>query len=196
MLHLVKANIRKALDSLCSHLSGSIALECQDFVNTYADSLINMLVDDLKPQQVCVYIKLCNTTLPSKPLVATPPDMDDVEILSNEILDNTVNGQVLPQKQVQNNGPCILCEFAMDKIQQLLKNNNTEAEIKHVVENICIHLPKSISPECTSFVDKYADLVIQLLIGSMDPEDICTYVGLCTKQIENFQNGLVIDIPA
>ncbi|GJQ68926.1 Sap-r [Trypoxylus dichotomus] len=191
-----EANIRKALDSLCSHLSGSIALECQDFVNTYADSLINMLVDDLKPQQVCVYIKLCNTTLPSKPLVATPPDMDDVEILSNEILDNTVNGQVLPQKQVQNNGPCILCEFAMDKIQQLLKNNNTEAEIKHVVENICIHLPKSISPECTSFVDKYADLVIQLLIGSMDPEDICTYVGLCTKQIENFQNGLVIDIPA
>ncbi|KRT84271.1 hypothetical protein AMK59_1922, partial [Oryctes borbonicus] len=189
-------NIKKALETLCSHFSGNIALECQDFVDTYAESLINMLVDDLKPQQVCVYIKLCNATLPSKPLAAIPPETEDTEILSNEILDNTINGQVLPQKQVQNKGICIICEFAMDKMQKMLANKTTEKEIKDVVENICTHLPKSVESECTSFVDKYADMVIQLLVATIDPEDICTYIGLCTKQIESFNNRLIIDVPA
>lgn len=30
-----------------------------DFVHTYANELVEMLVADLSPQEVCVYLKLC-----------------------------------------------------------------------------------------------------------------------------------------
>ncbi|KAI4457688.1 saposin-related [Holotrichia oblita] len=177
-----EANIRKALDSLCSHFSGSIATECQDFVDTYADTLINMLVDDLKPQQVCVYIKLCEPTLPDKPLSPTPNVIDDIEILSNEILDSTINGQDVSKKPLGNKEACIICEFVMDKLQKILENKATEDEIKNAVLSICTHLPKSVQSECNTFVSEYADLVIEALINSLEPEDMCRYLAVCTSQ--------------
>lgn len=75
-LKLLQESVRKALDKLCSHFSGNLAAECQDFVDAYSDNLINMLVDNLKPQQICVFIKLCQPTLSKKPLEALPPHED------------------------------------------------------------------------------------------------------------------------
>lgn len=44
--------------------------ECQDFVHTYADELIEMLIADLKPEEVCVYLKMCSDNKPAKQLSA------------------------------------------------------------------------------------------------------------------------------
>lgn len=60
----LQANIKQALDNLCSHLSSNLKQECQDFVNTYADELVDMLIADLNPQEVCVYLKLCEDKKP------------------------------------------------------------------------------------------------------------------------------------
>lgn len=53
------------MDNLCSHLSSNLAQECQDFVNTYSDELVKMLIADLNPQEVCVYLKLCTDKKPA-----------------------------------------------------------------------------------------------------------------------------------
>lgn len=63
--HFLQANIKEALNNLCSHLSSNLKQECQDFVNTYADELVDMLVADLNPQEVCVYLKLCDDKQPA-----------------------------------------------------------------------------------------------------------------------------------
>lgn len=52
-------SIRKALDGLCKHLPKNLAPECEDFVQTYTQELVEMLIADLTPQEVCVYLKLC-----------------------------------------------------------------------------------------------------------------------------------------
>lgn len=63
------------MNSLCSHLSGQVKEECDDFVNTYSDELVDMLIADFTPQEVCVYLKLCDDKAPGvtlPPLRTTP----------------------------------------------------------------------------------------------------------------------------
>lgn len=61
-------NIKEALTKLCSHLPGNMKEECQDFVDTYTNELVEMLIADLKPEEVCVYLKLCSDNKPSQQL--------------------------------------------------------------------------------------------------------------------------------
>lgn len=54
-----KANIKSKLNGLCSHLSTQLQAECNDFVQTYTDELVDKLSDDFSPQQICLYLRLC-----------------------------------------------------------------------------------------------------------------------------------------
>lgn len=62
MYILLQANIEAQLNKLCVHLPQSLSQECTDFVKGYSKELIELLLADLTPQEVCVYIKLCDTT--------------------------------------------------------------------------------------------------------------------------------------
>ena len=44
--------IKDALDNLCTYLPNSIAGECKNFVDTYTDVVIEMLTNDVTPQEV------------------------------------------------------------------------------------------------------------------------------------------------
>ena len=55
-----------------------------DFIETYSSELIEMLITDFTPQQICVYIKLCTEN---------PPGLSDVNISldsDEEISINTI----------------------------------------------------------------------------------------------------------
>lgn len=53
--------IRNALDKVCSYLPSSVASRCQTFVNTYAEFLISILVQEMDPTLVCAAINVCPT---------------------------------------------------------------------------------------------------------------------------------------
>jgi saposin len=59
---LLQANIEAELDKLCNHLPKSLTDQCTDFVKSYSKELVEMLLADLTPQEVCVYLKLCDPT--------------------------------------------------------------------------------------------------------------------------------------
>lgn len=48
------------MDKLCNRLPESLVDQCTDFVKGYSKELIEMLLADLTPQEVCTYLKLCN----------------------------------------------------------------------------------------------------------------------------------------
>jgi len=169
-------NIKNALDSLCSHFKGNVATECQDFVNTYTDELVEMMMDDFKPQEVCVYLKVCTDKTPA-------PALDSVPIVgkisTNEIIDYTENGKFVSPALRGDKPQCVLCEFVMEKLESSLKNQSNEDKIKKIIHGICNDMPKSIARECNQFVDEYADMVLQLLVASVEPKEICTVMKLC-----------------
>jgi saposin len=70
----LQEEIRRELDTLCADLLKSVAAECRDFVDTYEEQLVDMLIADFTPKEICTYLKLCDPTI--KERVTTPvPDV-------------------------------------------------------------------------------------------------------------------------
>uniref|UniRef100_A0A8D8XLW1 Prosaposin n=1 Tax=Cacopsylla melanoneura TaxID=428564 RepID=A0A8D8XLW1_9HEMI len=150
-------NIKHTLDSICSSLPKHLSSDCTKFINVYYDELIDMLVAETTPQEICVYIRLCLPPKQSRTTaVASTPEHGDSQA-------------------------CILCEFVMTKLDNILKDRKTDEQIKHAVHSVCHLMPKTIRQECDDFVNKYSDLIIQLLAQSLSPHDICEALGVCNN---------------
>ncbi|XP_072028023.1 saposin-C-like isoform X2 [Amphiura filiformis] len=74
---------------------------------------------------------------------------------------------------------CVLCEFVMKELGEIIGSNASEKEIVAGVENVCSHLPTTILDECTILVDDYADAIIDLLARGVSTQMVCTEIGLC-----------------
>lgn len=137
--------IKKDLDKVCNHLSSNLKAECTDFINTYSDELVEMLIADFKPQEVCVYLKLCTDDTP----VSNHEQVESVEeemfggdigrqklkfcawgsifivtvLETNSIYDDTINGHPV---SILHDEKCILCEFILKEIDDQLKNKKSQ----------------------------------------------------------------------
>lgn len=140
---------------------------CDFFVKENSLLLFELLSEDLTPQEICKHLKFCADVV--SPQLARVP-LEKIEV-----------HQVATPVTVGDDPQCVVCEFVMTKLEDELKDKSTREEIKTAVENICSKLPKSVSKQCTKFVDQYADLIITL-IDTMPPKQICAQMGLCPAQ--------------
>ncbi|KAJ8939162.1 hypothetical protein NQ314_011212 [Rhamnusium bicolor] len=188
-----EANIKSALDKLCVHLPNNLKEECDDFVTTYTDELVELLIADLKPEEVCVYLKLCTDDRPANSLPPYLTNNFGGDIETNIIPDNTIDGKIVeePEAVITKDPQCVLCEFIMKEIEDQLQDKKTDAEIKNIVYDICNVMPRSVKTQCTSFVNEYADTVIQLLIQALDPSEICSMMKICATQFEAIKIDLL-----
>lgn len=62
--HLVylQAGIESALERLCALLPKSARKECDMFVEMYTDQVIQMLLNNLSPDEICTNLGLCKQT--------------------------------------------------------------------------------------------------------------------------------------
>ncbi|XP_052689256.1 uncharacterized protein LOC128167523 [Crassostrea angulata] len=142
--------IENALKMVCSKLPATISQECTDFVNQYADLVINLLIQEGDPKTVCKALNLCQASAKAKSVDAS------VE--------------------------CVLCEYIMSEVDNILKENRSREAIENALKMVCSKLPATISQECTDFVNQYADLVINLLIQEGDPKTVCKALNLCSSK--------------
>ena len=94
--------IRNTLDTLCEYMPSSISKPCEEYVDAYAETVIQLILQDFTPQQICAEIGLCSSV---SEVVMTVQDTK-----------------------------CILCEYVIKTLDDLLANNATEAEIKTALE--------------------------------------------------------------
>ncbi|XP_045768069.1 prosaposin [Maniola jurtina] len=214
-------NIRHALDGLCNHLSAKLRTECVDFVDTYTNQLVEMLIADLNAQEICVYLKLCtDDTKRTDPMKVAQSAIDKFhekpalrgdrnnrrrpmlpkhmletsaggDIETNEIPDHTRNGRPVNSKSPKT--VCVVCEFVLKEIDDQITDKHNDDEIKKVVHGICKTMPKSVRPECDQFVEKYADLVISLLAQELNPDEVCRELKLCDSTAFNTFREEILD---
>ena len=94
--------IRNTLDTLCEYMPSSISKPCEEYVDAYAETVIQLILQDFTPQQICAEIGLCSSV---SEVVMTVQDTK-----------------------------CVLCEYVIKTLDDLLANNATEAEIKTALE--------------------------------------------------------------
>ncbi|XP_013381849.1 prosaposin [Lingula anatina] len=158
---------------LCSEM-GSFAEMCNQTIDQYGDILFELLLNELNPEQVCSAIGVCSA---GKSFTGGP-----LHLLS----------AVQPNKKPRvSSEVCVICEFVLQQLDNVLKDNATEEDIVTAVKNVCSLLPTTVSKSCNSFVDLYGPQVIQLLLKQLKPAQICSEIGLCnnTMIVHNVQSS-------
>ncbi|EGI61549.1 PREDICTED: proactivator polypeptide-like [Acromyrmex echinatior] len=182
-----EANIKAELDKLCNHLPRNLVDECTDFVKAYSDELIEMILTDLSPQEVCEYLRLCVSIKDPGPKHNYIAEQDG-EILTNEIPEYPLH--IIQPTNSLSDTECVICEFVMKYIDKEIGNKEARDKIEKVVHGVCNHLPKTVAKECNDFVNNYADTVIKILSEDVSPKEACSVLGLCTISMIKIQESI------
>ncbi|XP_044251508.1 prosaposin [Drosophila takahashii] len=183
-----KDNIRRVLDGLCTHLPDKLKDECVDFVNTYSNELVDMLITDFKPQEICVQLKLCakSTDALGDLGISLEDDVDgEDKSSSEEISSNDIESlEELPPQLAFDEGfnaapNCLICEELVKELEKRVGKHPTRASIKLILEQSCDKMRKPLAGKCHKVIDKYGDQIADLLLKEMDPKLICTELGMC-----------------
>ncbi|XP_028408448.1 prosaposin-like isoform X2 [Dendronephthya gigantea] len=152
------------LESLCADL-GSFADQCKTYVEAYLPLILEALASMDDPSKVCTELGLCN---------ATSKAVDRFEMA---LLRPALKKVEAPTGSAE----CIICEFVMKELDSILGDKATREEIEAALDKVCSLLPSTIRSECDTFVNKYADEIITLLLEEITPDQICTKLGLCSS---------------
>lgn len=168
---------------MCSHLPNKLKDECVDFVNTYSNELIDMLITDFKPQEICVQLKLCPKSKDT--LADLGISLEDDDKSSSEESTNDIESlEELPLQfdfdEAFNAAPnCLICEELVKEVEKKMGKHPTRDSIKQVLEQSCDKFKKPVAGKCHKIIDKYGDTIADLLLKEMNPKLICTELGLC-----------------
>lgn len=83
----------------------------------------------------------------------------------------------------QNPNTCALCEFVLTELYEKVKDKTTEEEIKMELEAVCSYMPKSVRKDCTRLVDAYTEELVEMILASLTPDEICAALHLCTPKL-------------
>ena len=61
----------------------------------------------------------------------------------------------------------------------IMKPSTLQAEVQALLEEVCTKVPKAMRSECKSLVDTYGPVIINYLVLSLSPTEICQKINLC-----------------
>lgn len=164
-----KEHIKQVLDEACSSFhKKELKEKCIELVNKNADYIINAIISGVTPKEICIGLGFCLATVEIE-IIKRPSVVNDISSIPPALED-----------KYKDKPECVLCELIMTRLEAELKNKHTQDEIRHSVENICTKLPRSVAPNCKSFIDQYEELIISMLI-SVPPKELCGSLNLCLQ---------------
>jgi saposin len=176
-----KASIQSAVSKLCDKLPTKLKSQCVEFVNTYSNEVVDMILANFTPQEACVFIKLCDDNQPKRNyvnIVAISKDSDESKDFFDEDDETNDDSQIL---KMYSNPQCDLCKTVVGLIEQRVIDIKSKDEIRRELENSCNRLRK-FTKECKAFVDKYSDQIVDLISKELSPEQVCKDLIFCVAE--------------
>jgi len=168
-----EAEVMAALEKVCSILPKAVQESCRSFVEVYGPAIIEMLLQELDPEQICTQLGLCGgktgTELPV-PVPAHP---------------------IVTARPVGDTETCAVCETVVQYLEALMEQNATEVEIEMILERICAYLPDPMATTCNNLVKEYGDLIIHYLTTFASPKEVCTLIGVCGGKKNTLLQSLI-----
>ncbi|XP_041124402.1 prosaposin-like isoform X1 [Polyodon spathula] len=145
-----------AVEKVCSILPATLSAQCHDLIESYGQAIIELLLQQADPKTICTVLGLCKDA--SRLYI---PAVDQARFKAGDF--------------------CQVCKMAVSYIDGILQQNATEAEIKAAVQKVCSFLPAAMQEECDQLVEQYEPMLVQLLLQMLDPDFVCTKLGVCAS---------------
>jgi saposin len=162
-------------NDVCANM-GSYNSTCCAMIDRYAPSVFEIIASLMDPNVRCASFGFCPKS--SGPVSEPAPASQTSSKL-------TVN--ISPE--------CVLCEFVMKEIDDLLGDNVTEAHIIAALDKVCSLMPAKLEQACKDFVTTYGPAILALLKQELSPAQVCTFLGLCTKVTDDEKLKQPLNVP-
>uniref|UniRef100_A0A2H8TIU9 Sulfated glycoprotein 1 n=1 Tax=Melanaphis sacchari TaxID=742174 RepID=A0A2H8TIU9_9HEMI len=180
--------IKKKLEKLCTKLPSKWKGECTDFVSSQLQSILDMLVAQVKPEEICVLLDIC------KPKTISESAENDLETNMiatagqiTVVFPGYNMGQLLANNYKMLEEPkiptpfCVVCTVVMKYLNSEIRDKTNQDEIEHVLESICSILPNVEENECQSFIDSNYLQIIKFIQVGTDPGIACMALMVCEE---------------
>lgn len=152
-------HVQAVLQEQCSSITNAdLKKKCFAFVQDHNDYIVNALMNNKPPKQICKDLKFC----------ASRPTKQIVRQMMEKYSDT-------PQ--------CVVCQMIAVNLENLLRKNSTIEEIDDAVRTVCKYVPKEYSSRCEEFVENYAELAISYLL-SASPKELCLGMNFCRSSVK------------
>lgn len=134
--------IEKVVHDVCNHLPKTVAADCNQFVDKYADAVISILSEDVSPKEVCTMIGLCKISMQQIQGISTPKKLYSTVLAWYHVyrkLDEECT--IYLSISTESIEECALCRAVISQIDKLLGNPKIDDEIEDVVGKVCKFIP-------------------------------------------------------
>jgi saposin len=157
VVNLIKSNATEAQilalieKDLCTAL-GTLSPVCKSIIDSFGPMILNYLANGVDPEKVCELIGMCTKPYYKQPVV-------------EPVIKNTVY--------------CTVCQYAVQFLDNELKNNKTEAAVVSALDKVCGIVPATLRDQCNSLIQTYGVYLVELLVQFADPTKVCQAIKLC-----------------
>lgn len=156
-----EAKVEEALEKICHMMPSSVEDQCDHFVETYGPAIVQMVIHDIDPSEICSRLQLC----------------------SDNLLKQQASVPMAIQLLKKNDDTCALCEYVMTTIDGMIVDKNDQRMIVNLLDSICYKfMPHSISNECEKYVSEYTPIILELLAEEFTPDQICRELSMCSDK--------------
>jgi saposin len=155
-----EAEIVAALDKVCDILPSTIKEECLAFVKLYIPYVVELIVQELTPDQICQTLGLCTAAV-------------------KQVGQSQVT-QMNAVSSVKSSVTCTVCIEIFQILDQILPEQATEAEIEKALNQVCTYL-STYKDACVKIIAEYTPFVVDFITKKFTPKQICDEIRLCTN---------------
>jgi len=152
-----RQTIEQIVKGVCEYLPKDLAEQCRDYVDAYGDQVIALIEAEIDPSTICPELGLC----PGRALAPLAVHLRDV--------------------------PCVMCEYVMVQLKELLGDHTNQDAVKKALEQVCSLMPGSLEKQCDRLVEENAVEIMELVAMGIKPEQMCKKLGLCTDGVNQVE---------
>jgi len=158
------AKIKDSLRHICGKMPSTVSKTCNQFIDYYFDMII-VLLEMMKPAEVCGYMKLC------------PAAQKLDETMIEEIQGNLYE--------------CAVCKGLVEGLDTIIEDPYTDTTLENLEEKLCEKFTGKYLPKCHDIAKTYGIVIINLLKNLTDSDQICYKLDLCWYSGEDDLTGML-----
>lgn len=171
---------------LCALVSKRVTEKCINFINGNKAKILSIIENGGEAMLTCSTIGACSISKTSEERALTP----SVDFKNQS---SSLDPKLLQIYNLPGFSPtCAECQKVLGIVISMIKNDKTKKEILEILETICTKLSFStkIQKECENTLEKYGELVINIILSSIDSKTICTAIHLCDQNMSEDINKI------
>lgn len=186
-----EAELKNTLEKLCTKLPTNWKAKCSDFVTNNLESILDMLIAQIPPQEICVLLNICTPkTISDSAANEIESNMIATSGLVTVVLPGYNMGQLLANNYKMLEEPkiptpfCLVCTVVMKYLNSEIEDKSNQDEIEKVMNSVCRILPNVEESECEIFIyTNYRQIINALKIGT-NPAIACMALMVCEEVID------------